>query len=186
MKIAILTLAMCLLLTLGGRAQLRAEQQIAGFSNPDDYSVKYDKFKERTTVLLHGTALKAMDGSDNDCIGRLVVGGAFSFPGQTLDVNIEQFGLFFFSTSRDWCFLKSSRSLIIIADSKKITFNNGVRDSDLGRGQVTETLAYWITRNDLKAIASAKSVDMQLGQYELSMTPETIKAFANFLSLGTK
>ena len=74
---------------------------------PKDYSSKYDKFKDLTTISRKGSIIRAAKGSKESRVAAIYFNPVLSHQGQTLQRNVQAFSLVFRSVSmlcRTWCF----------------------------------------------------------------------------------
>ncbi|MEO8650145.1 MAG: hypothetical protein ABI539_13350 [Acidobacteriota bacterium] len=150
---------------------------------------KYDKFKDTTFVNTESESVKPSKSSRIVSIFGLSMSGAFSYPGATLEKNVDTFVLFFRSSSRSWQYL-TSNNLIILADGKSIDLGKAHHKGDVSSSRystgVTELMSYVIDRETLETIGKATKVEMQLGGFEGEFKTDDIALINALLKAGTK
>lgn len=126
--------------------------------------VAYDKFKDVTNVRLIEIG------------GPLSMLTSFSYGGQILTKDAEQFYLFF-SGSRCSGFCFNDAALILLIDGERVHggYRKGLGDSTI----------YSIDRDMIKRLADAKLVEYQVGRFEGKWEAKTIAKFKTLLDLGT-
>lgn len=177
----IFTLVLILAASIAGQT---IPEQIAKLDKPKHYTVEYDKFKDITFVSNAPVTIPETPKGKTFLSG-LAVEVSFNFTGQTMDVEPAKLWLTFRSNTSDWVYLRSHH-LIIIADGQRYDFGEGVRSSDIFGRSVAEVLSYRVTRDELKAIVDAQSVDVQLGPTETVLNAKTLAVLKNVLTLATK
>lgn len=158
------------------------QDQIKTFRNHNRFSVKYDKFKDETTILvgpffIGGTKAYFISGS------KLYLYAAFSYPGQQRPASVKDFYLLFESRSRDWKFLRT-RDIYAVADGERFTLGEASRDADVGRRSVSEDLAFTVPAEVFAKFGKAEKLEVKLGTLELRLKDEHIEAFRDLYSLS--
>jgi len=170
-----LILALLLLFSLPQEEPLK--QKIKTFRNSGRFSVKYDRFEDRTYVR----------------VGPFFVGGTKAYFMRGFELNMyavlvkdkqprQSIYLIFETQSRDWKLLKT-RELYVLMDGERQTFGEGVRDSDVGGYYVQEQIAYLIPADTFAKMAQAKKSELRIGTIELVLKDEHKEAFRDLLSL---
>ena len=152
---------------------------------PKDYSSKYDKFKDLTTISRKGSIIRAAKGSKESRVAAIYFNPVLSHQGQTLQRNVQAFSLVFRSVSmlcRTWCFHGNS-NLIVLADGERLHLGDGFWDGSAG--STTEIMSYTISRTDLEKLATAKVIEFQLGNFEGKFAANDSNAVKTTLELGT-
>lgn len=137
--------------------------------------VKYDKFKDKTTVtLMLEVNIKMVPKED------LVLGSSSSFDGKKPTVIPDKHVFTFISNSK----LKSygfDNSLIILADDERIPVGNATTyikgESEF---EPSEIMIYSLSSNNLKKLAGAKSIEIQLGKAEFALNEKQLEAVKEF------
>lgn len=157
------------------------ESKIKTFRNHSRFSVKYDKFKDRTVVdvgpfVVGGDMKYALSGS------RLYMTGRFSRSGSE-GKSPATFSLWFRATGRDWEFLKT-RNLYALIDGTRFDLGEGKYDADLRRRNVSESLGFPVPVDVFQKLGAAKSAELKIGRIELTLKDEHKEAFRDLLSLS--
>ena len=150
---------------------------VSSFSQIDTkgVEVKYDKFKDKTTVtLMLEVNIKLVPKED------LVFGSSSSFDGKKPTSIPDKFVFTFISNSK----LKSyefSNSLIILADDERIRLGNATTYiSGKSEYEPSEIMIYTLSSENLKKIVGAKNVEIQLGKAEFALNENLLKAIKEF------
>lgn len=190
----ILLIPFILVLTISSFGQTISERADA-FNNKrvfhkKNYKVEYDKFKEQTKVQFSNIRIEEGKKSKSGA-GGILLSVTFFFDGEILKTNVDEYFLIFQAVCRSWCFL-DNHVLRFIADDKKLNLGEGEHSGKVGnvgllRYEVgtEEAIVYKINRNDLSAIADAKTSEFQLGNYEAALTEKHKQMLKNMLLLGT-
>jgi hypothetical protein len=178
--IPLLIILLCILYLASSFAQSPDLQtKIKGFKNSKRFNVKYDKFKDLTIVSV-GTFNIGSTGNyiiSGDMYG---LSAYFGFKG-TKTRPPDNFYLAFDHTGKEWRFLQS-RELYLLIDGERERISNGNHDGKVRRG-VSERLLFEIPSGTFSKIASAKTVELQVGGFEMSLKDEHLQAFRDLLSL---
>lgn len=159
-------------------------EQIAKFEKPKQYTVEYDKFKDKTSV--YNNPIRIAQIKDNRFrITDLAIYGTFEFTGQTLTADASHLWLSFTASGADWMYLRDHH-LIVLADGERIDGGDGNRSSDVLQYSVFERLDYFFTRDDYAKIVNARNVAIQLGPTETVLNAKTLAVLRNVLTLATK
>lgn len=132
-------------------------------------SSQYDRFKDVTTIASEYEHVRFSNARDVRFVQfRCVV----THKGQTLKVPPVKMTFGFMVTSYEWQFKHSQRpSLIILVNGKNILDGNAeTLDSRASAGYVVEVQAVELERDIVKQMANAKTVEIQIGTLELSLT----------------
>lgn len=137
--------------------------------------VKYDKFKDKTTVtLMLEVSVKLVPKED------LVFGSASAFDGKK-PTSIPDKHVFTFISNSKLKQYEFYNSLIILADDERIKLGNATSyipgKSDF---EPSEIMIYTLTSENLKKIVGAKKVEMQLGKTEFTLTEPQLEAIKEF------
>ncbi len=180
-------LILALLLLLLTPAPQDLESKIKTFRNNKRFSVKYDKFKDRSFVdvgpfVVGGNMRYVVSGS------QLYMTARFIYAGQTIKAPVENFALWFRATGKDWEFLKA-RDLYAIADGERFDFGEGRYDGDVSASRrsvgVSETLGFIIPAAAFEKLGKAQNVELRIGDFEMKLKDEHKEAFRDLLSLST-
>jgi hypothetical protein len=170
------------------RNQEKFKELIAQFPNKEDYTLEYDKFKDKTDVHAPYFRLKAWTPT----LKSLHVKSAFVFPTDTMKEDETYFTLFFYSTGNKWSFISDS-NLYVIADGKRLSLGKGDHDGEIELDRTLrsardvslwENVSFLVPREIYEQIANAEKVEIKLGNIETELTPEAKQAFKNILNLG--
>lgn len=153
------------------------KQKIKTFKNKRNFFVKYDKFKDRTSI-----------GFSRFALGRGINFGISTY----IDQDKTSYYLIFRSTNDKWRFLRN-RSLIFLADGKRIDMGSGRRTSGINSSRsrysgvtVWERLSYPIDRETLEQLGKSETIELQLGFIERKIEKSSKRAIKDFLSLDLK
>jgi hypothetical protein len=156
------------------------QQRIKNLRNSKRFSVRYDKFRDDTIVsvgsfFVGGTKSYVMRGFHLEMTASLL-----------LDKGpINYIYLRFYSSSRDWTFLKNSE-LLALVDDERMEFGEGDRDSDIRRGGVSESMIYSIPIERFLKMGQATSTELKIGRVELTLKDEHKEAFRDLYSLAVQ
>lgn len=162
------------------------KDKINTFKHKNAYKVEYDKTEDRTHVEFGELPINRTGGTETR-VKTVFMGAAFSFEGEAVPDNVEEFDLYFQSFCSRWCFLEN-HSLIFSTNTEKIypkkdNFNGTVGH---GRGEdVTETMIFTFSRADLEKIVTAGKSEFQLGKFVSVLQDEHKQVLKNILELGT-
>ncbi len=146
------------------------------------YKVQYDKFKDQTRIF--SGFFPASKSSLYIMTNRMIsIGSAFFFDGQMLIKAPSEFYILFETSGGDWAFLKDHH-FYAIADGERMDLGDGEHDGDVKLGGVSEYLIYKLTSENFHKIASAKKLEIKIGQYETELKDDTIQSFKNIESLA--
>ena len=160
MKNLLTTILLMLLLMTASYAQTTTSK---------DLEVEYDKFKDSTTVTLK---LPIMEGLLLVLIDSFSGKKRLSMPDNVLTT--------FMSVSDQKQFY-ISHSWIILADDERIRLGDGLyTGGTTASSRATEVILYPVSQENLKKIANAKKVEMQLGSKEFALTESQITSFKEF------
>ena len=140
------------------------------------FTVSYDKFKDVTTMTMAVQLSK--DWTDARAPTMMAT---HSFPGQQFR-KPDKILLSFYSDAREWTFLEDwQRSFIAITDTKRVNFGTMQRlGSDIRLGSIVELAGVWVVPQSFLEIATAKTVELQLGRTVIKLKPEYLVAFHEF------
>lgn len=135
-----------------------------------DIKTEYDRFRDETTI---STGRRSIDTKSTLI---LKVEAYCIHKGQT-KASPEVMGLTFYSTSSHWKFLRNN-TLNAVVDGERIQFGEAAaKDSRLARySGVNEVLDYELTPEQLRKLANATSIEMQLGSVEFQLKDKFIQA----------
>jgi hypothetical protein len=148
---------------------------------------KFDKFKDQTLISTSFLKLYPANSFSNDNL-QIVMTANVSFSGETLTADSELFHLHFITRSPSWRFLHS-HDLTLLADGKRIAGGTGIRRGDINSGpgvSVSESLIYTLTRKDFQTIVDAKSVELQIGNFESKFSTADLLHLQLIMFAGTK
>ena len=124
--------------------------------------MKYDRFKDTSLLGVRALPLKLASYWTTKAVYAHV---GFIFPGQELRQAPEGVDLLFEIHSESWRFLEESRrSAILLIDGERIMFRELEYEGKISRG-VIEYLTIYLTMDQLRRIAYAGSVEVQLGGF---------------------
>ena len=162
------------------------QDKINSFENKSAYKIDYDKSKDRTSVKIGELPVKRIDESKSP-VNTVLMGATFSFEGEALKGDVEEFNLYFQSFCPRWCFLEN-HSLIFLIDNEKLDFASGEFNGKVGHGHgedVTETMIFKVRAADLEAIANAQTSKAQLGKMVFVLNDSHKQMLKNIVELGT-
>lgn len=165
--------------------------------------VTYDKFKDQTVVAIKPFNL--ISGMESFAVGMadslarsphgsgrppafptaLYVSVSHSYKGPALEKTPEQYFLMLTSNSGNWLFLKGDRNLYFLFDEQRLELKIADSDSDINRRDVSETLVYLISADDLKRLTDAKKVEMKIGQVPRKLKPELFTIIREIMEVST-
>jgi hypothetical protein len=139
--------------------------------------VKYDKFKDTTSVTLTLQLIKkvALLSTGEDLSLSLVS----SFDGKKPTLMPDDINGFFLSVSKKKQY-SNSHSWIVLADDERIRLGDGVYKGEEGAVRAAEVIIYSISLANLKKIASAKKVETQIGNAEFTLTEPQLQSLKDF------
>ncbi len=171
------------------------KQRIKKFKNSELFIIKYDKAKDYTGIAVGPFAVSTKGEAFLAGTGMSFIAG-FEFKGQVMKDGAERFYIRFVSSSNSWRFLEN-RNLSALIDGERLALGTtehvgkvGTRVGGLmgglgsGNSYVIEQLIYILTPEVLSKLANGKSVDMQVGTYELKLKKEQQQALRDLLSLA--
>lgn len=153
-----------LLLLVPSYAQTTADKNI---------EIKYDKFKDRTTVSLKLTITEKLP------IEELLFALTNSFEGKKQTSMPSDISGFFLSVTKEKQY-SISHSWIVLADDERIKLGDGMYQGEANDSRAAEVIIYSISSENLKKIANAKKVEMQLGSKEFTLTELQLASFKEF------
>lgn len=179
MKILIPILFLAAAVSAFGQA---LQERIDRLDDSKTYTVKYDKFKDETTV----TGRVGFRPPKGHLIDTLELAMVAKFPGQTITQDADIYDCYFIPHySRTWVFLHDT-NLIMLLDGTKRDFGRGKQGGNVYLGGVNEWVYFKMSREDLQAMADAKTVEIQLGSYEGRISTKSQPRLGTFLDLTKK
>jgi hypothetical protein len=178
----------CVALALTASAQDPAlKEQVKKFKNGKRYSVRYDKFDDRTVVAVGPFFLdhELMNPNNNF---QMYIG--FSFAGGGKPEDVTGYHLLFISNgNRKWSFTDDS-TLKAIIDGERLNLGEASHKADVGRrmfGELNlkESLYVSVPADVFGGLAKAKEVEMRLGRKEFTLKGEHLQAFKDLYSLAS-
>jgi hypothetical protein len=143
-------------------------------------SARYDKFKDRVSVVLPGQELLVDLRS-----GHLQMGVAFFSPGDTVS-NPEEVFLSFLYEGKEWRFLnEGERSLVFMLGDERVPLSITAHDSKVGEngyGVVRETMLASVTPKVAIRILEANA-EGQIGFTDFKLTESARFAYREFAAL---
>jgi len=158
MKKILATTIFTLLLTISSFAQAVEFGKI---------TTKYDKFKDITSL-----SLKLAISKDTNEFFVLFINAAFD--GKTPASSDKDIMFSFISMTSEKQPAPASRSWIALADDERINLGNGEYTNTLISTTYASTMAYFVSEINLKKIANAKKVEMQVGSKEFALSESQI------------
>jgi hypothetical protein len=160
------------------------KEKVKKFKNSRRFSVRYDRFDDRTFVTVGPFFL------DHDLLdpnNNFQMASGFSFAGASQSQPVEQYQLIFLSSDEDWKFSDNS-DLKAIVDGERMALGEASRKSKvdstwMGEVKTKETLLIDVPADVFNKIAHAKKVEMRLGKKEFKIKEEHRHAFRDLLSL---
>lgn len=174
-------------LSIYGQDATELKNKVKTLKNNRQYSVKYDKFTDKTSVVFRGQILNStMSYVASGTMIQLNLGFAFESP--QLKTNIDDYFLFFTATGKDWSFLKTD-AVYFLLDGERLQLENGERDSEIKKSvlegyKTSETLAFQFDRKTLEKLAKAQKLEIKIGKVEAEIKETDKRAFQNMLDLG--
>lgn len=158
-------------------------EKIAILPDKGNYTYEYDKFKDRSFVDFSDGVIHRSKTSRNPAVS-VQMQTTFTFAGKELPETANRFTFIFRAPSyRGWNFLYD-HSLTFLADGGRIPLGEGSRNSSISQNQ--EWLYYTVLRSDLETLANAKTLEMQLGSFEASISEKQRRGLQNILKLSTR
>ena len=164
-------------------------KQINSFKKKKLFNVLYDKFSDETVVSLYPITLLSSTDIVYRKINTFNLGIAITFKTNLMSNETKEFILFVKTESKTWKFLESSR-MQFLADSTRIDLGEsqhkgkikeiGLILKEIG---VSETLAYTITKEELKTLSNSQKVEFRIGDVEKALKPEQLALLKDYLSL---
>jgi hypothetical protein len=164
-----------------------AKQKIKRFKNSQLFYVRYDEFRDWTTVRVGPFNI---GGTDEYFMSGTIIWlyGAFRFSGQRIQNPAGQFFPFYITLgyrSQNWMFL-NSRDVYALVDGERFELGEILRSSNVDDGSVSETVAIPMDAAMFAKIANGKTVEMKFGEREMTLKDEHLKAFRNLLELAAQ
>ncbi len=165
------------------------QTKVKKFKKSKNYIVKYDKFKDLTTVegketLAKGGLLGSSLSQDNFyCLSGFVFSGQkFNQPPETFFLSIvDKINVSpLFNNDSNLILLVDNERFIIGEDSKENNFSSS------GKSSTIKILHYKINKETFAKIASSKTVELQIGSGEAKFKSEVIEMFKNIYDLSQK
>jgi hypothetical protein len=157
---------------------LLSVSSIAQSPKPGEPETKYDKFKDKTTVTVVIQLSKTL------IIGGVLIEDlsltlATSFNGRKPPSEPKDITSFFLSvnTRKRYSF---SHSWIILADEERVKLGDGEYEGTASGAKVAELIFYSMSRENLKKVANAKKIEMQLGDTAFTLTESQVKNLKDF------
>jgi hypothetical protein len=165
-----------------------------------DLIIKYDKFKDKTTITTKPQNLvgsnegamaifaSGMLGAGGQTMLMLEFGGGFK--GDKLSSTIDEFIIGFGSTSKGkWQFLKGNKNLYLLFDEQRLEFEPIADDASVSLDffgssiNTKESLYFLVKRQELERIISAKKIEIKLGDSKpREWKSETVKRISGLLA----
>ena len=133
---------------------------------------KYDKFKDKTSVLLELTI------SDYAMFENLRLLAFSSFTGEKAPQKLEDANITFFSVNTKPQY-DIYRSLIFLVDGERISLGDGEYEKDNSNALI-ETLKFTLKADVIKKLANSKKVELQLGKNEFVFAESQLEAIKEF------
>lgn len=153
---------------------LLAITSFAQTSTDKNVEIKYDKFKDRTTVSLKLPIVNNPLQSE-----ELYLGMTSAFNGNKPTSIPDSVYSFFLSVTKTKQY-SLSHSWIVLADEERIRLGDGQYLGEGGELKAAEVIIYSLSSENLKKIASAKKVEMQLGSKEFALTDSQLASLKEF------
>jgi len=171
-------------MSVGAFAQIDAK--IKTLHKPKNYSAKYDKFKDRTTVLSKAVNVRK-EGKYR--FVTVAMSLAFQFAGENITDGVDHGYLLFSNISSEWEYIKS-RELRLIVDGERVNLGEGDWDGTISSGRlstsVIERVMFKLDRDLWGKIANAKTIEFQLGTFEAPLDTDEQQIFKDMLFLSEK
>ena len=167
-----------------------------------DVAVGYDKFRDQTLISTTpknlignwegATAIVAAGMGGPGVTGQsiLLLTVRTTWRTQTLSETPADFELVFTSSANNWVYLKGDNNVYFLLDGERLELHPIAKDSGLtydpiGPGVgVSEEISFRVTRDDLQKVATAKKVELRLGNSTPRIwKPEWSKRFEDLLAL---
>lgn len=161
------------LITITFLTLLLLTQTFAQSSTTKGVETEYDRSKNKTTI----TVLLALTSSTGD---NLIFGSIDSFSGKTrTSPTPDKVLVTFVSVSKQKQF-SSSRSWGVFADDERIKLGEGEYISERGSSGEAELLLFALSVDNLRKIAKAEKVQMQVGKKEFTLTEAQLESLREY------
>lgn len=145
------------------------------FRHDKNIETKYDRFKDKTTMVVRAGEVYDFYGGSIDIVALT------SYPGQT-PIPTEEVFVYFYYSGKEWFFLKY-HDWAVLADGARLDVPDMKRvDSDVRRGYVSEILGTAISFGDFAKMLSANVVEMKVGRAQFQVKEKQLEALRDFAS----
>lgn len=155
------------------------------FKHKERILTKYDKFKDRTQVMLYNVRIYK---SPNFLINHeFWLTAGFSYEGREVPTP-QKIVLFFNSESEQWRYLGNrTYEVLVIADGERLSLGYAERTESKihPNAHVSETLKLEISNEVFRRLVKAQTVEMQVGITEMKLKNHHIEALRDFASRMT-
>lgn len=165
------------------------ETKIKTLKDHKHYEIKYDKFKDLTTVLARGFSVSTEKNIFNYRSIYCSVG--FEFDGEKLKKDLDHFILAIEIHSQHQAMFSSKPGLILLADGQRLKQETGEYTFDvkslsplMNMTSTDETILYPINAQDFQKLAVAKHIEFQIGTKEFTFKAEMLDVFKNLYQLA--
>lgn len=182
LKLTIATLFLLPLVALVQNAPTAEQMKATAkkFKSWRHFEVKYDKFKDRTSVkagpFSTDTSFRSLDSGPG-------VTASFIFKGDSLSESVDAYLLTFALTSRRWRFLNDPE-LYIIADGERLFTGTALHDGRVNYNSVSEVVTVEVSGEVFRKVANARAVEMKMGSNEFKLKDKPLRAFRDLVSLA--
>jgi hypothetical protein len=161
-----------------------------GFSyarKSDVVTVKFDKFKQKTTLMTERTATGKASLSDGHDLAflvhriEMVVG--FSCDGEVSTCSPKGVELLFVAHTSNWVWNGSSKVTTLLIDNKPVDVGKADWDGTVVEADnLVEYLDTNIDRELLEKLSQAKTVEVQIGEIQFALTDANLDAIHSLSS----
>jgi len=168
-----------------GMSKTDLDTKIQTFKNHKQYEVRYDKFKDVTTVLAKHFVIAR--GKNIFNVQSVNCSAGFEFNREILKQDVEHFILAIEVTSQHQRMFSSLPSLILLIDGERFKPEEGDYKKDILpiTTSTDETILYSIDAKVFSKMANAKQIEFQIGDKEFHFKSETLEMFQNLYQLAS-
>jgi hypothetical protein len=153
------------------------KQEISGFRNKGKFSVTYDKFQDRSRVTVGPFAPMGP---------QFYLSARFTFKGQAVESDVNEFFVFFQTSGREWSLLRDRRVYLLVGN-ERFDLGEGRHDGNIerrGRG-VSESLIVSVPAGVFQKLGTS-SAAFKVGRHEVTLNDEHLEAFRDLYKLSRR
>lgn len=145
------------------------------FRHDKNIETKYDRFKDKTTIVVRAGEVYDFYGGSIDIVALA------SYPGQT-PIPTEEVFVYFYYSGKEWFFLKY-HDWAVLADGARLDVPEMKRvDSDVHRGYVSEIVGTAMPFSKFATMLLANVVEMKVGRAQFQVKEKQLEALRDFAS----